>query len=424
MSIEREKQMRLQDVKVVYNHKRKRYKLNFRNVEPRPPGNLEIYRVSKLEAENYLQKLIEQLPVFCKEKNNYTMQDLYNDFEKEELSDPSQHERFKKQRRIKRMLELKIGSKKFASYFVIDVETAMLQTYIFNPLSVGRAVRTVHHYSNALGQMFDYAVLNSIIKYNPIRIPVGQGFVSSVKIKGEIKQKPKADASLIYPTVIAKIVDAMPNTYWKTATAFAAFTGARQGEQRAITWGDIDFDNKVIRIKSTAYNKTTFNEIKNKWERPFAIKHVTKAEELRDDAGERFIPIVDDLFKLLREHWVETPFKNKNHLVFPSSMGKIISPARFGEKLNLACEKAKVKRINWHYLRHHYASILISQSGFEDEDIMELMGHSDIKTTRRVYGHWMKTSAYVERRTARLNQTLSIENPIVMEQQRYNFSQK
>jgi hypothetical protein len=55
---------------------------------------------------------------------------------------------------------------------------------------------------------------------------------------------------------------------------------------------------------------------------------------------------------------------------------------------------------------------------------MELMGHADIKTTLKVYGHWMKTSAYVERRTARLNQTLSIENPIVMEQQRYNFSQK
>ena len=35
-------------------------------------------------------------------------------------------------------------------------------------------------------------------------------------------------------------------------------------------------------------------------------------------AGERFIPIVDDLLKLLKEHWVETPFKNKDHLVFPS----------------------------------------------------------------------------------------------------------
>tara|TARA_X000001388_G_scaffold76553_1_gene74212 strand:- start:1431 stop:2681 length:1251 start_codon:yes stop_codon:yes gene_type:complete len=416
--------MRIQEVNVTYNQSRKRYKLNFRNVEPRPPGKQEIYFQNKLQAENYLQKLVDQMPVFCKEKNNYTMQDLYNDFEREELSDPSQHERFKKQRRIKRMLDLKIGSKKFANFLVIDVETAMLQTYIFNSLSVGRAVRTVNHYSNGLGQMFDYAVLNSIIKFNPIRIPVGQGFVSSVKIKGEIKQKPKADASLIYPTVIAKIVDAMPNTYWQAATAFAAFTGARQGEQRAVTWGDIDWDNKIVRISSTVFNKTKFNETKGIWERPFAIKHTTKAEELRDDASERYIPLVDDLLKLLKKHWIETPYKNKKNLIFPSSTGKITSAARFGEKLRLACDKARVKTINWHYLRHHYASILISQSGFEDEDIMELMGHSDIKTTRKVYGHWMKTSAYVERRTARLNQTLSIQNPIVMEQQRYNFSQK
>ena len=35
--------MRLQDIKVVYNHTRKRYKLNLRNVEPRPQEKLEIY---------------------------------------------------------------------------------------------------------------------------------------------------------------------------------------------------------------------------------------------------------------------------------------------------------------------------------------------------------------------------------------------
>ena len=416
--------MKLQDVKVFYNSDRKRYRLDFRRVEPTPPGKLQIFFNTKKQAEDYLQKMLLQMPVFCKDKTNYTMQELYEDYVKEECSDPSQHERFKKRRRLQRILDLKIGSKKLASYLVLDVETALLQTYVFNVLKKGRSVRTVKHYSNGLGQMFDFAVLNSVIKYNPIRVPVGNGYVSSIKIDGEFKSKPKADASLIYPTTIAKIVDAMPNTYWKAATTFAAFTGARLGEQRAVTWGDIDFENKVVRIASTVINQTKKNKFTGKWERPFAIKHSTKAEELRDDAGERIVPLVDDLVKLLKEHWGETPFKQKNNLVFPSTTGHITSGARWSDKIRKACDKARVTRINWHYLRHHYASILISQSGFEDADIMELMGHADIKTTLKVYGHWMKTSAYVERRTARLNQTLSIQNPIVMEQQRYNFSQK
>ena len=416
--------MRLQDVQIKFSTATKRFKLDLRSVEPRVHGSQEPTFKTKKLAEDYLTKLITQMPVFCKDKHNYTMQELYEDYVKEECSDPSQHERFKKRRRLQRILDLKIGSKKLANYLVLDVETALLQTYVFNVLKKGRSVRTVKHYSNGLGQMFDFAVLNSVIKYNPIRVPVGNGYVSSIKIEGEFKSKPKADASLIYPTTIAKIVDAMPNTYWKAATTFAAFTGSRLGEQRALTWGDIDFENKVVRIASTVINQTKKNKFTGKWERPFAIKHSTKAEELRDDAGERIVPLVDDLVKLLKEHWGETPFKQKNNLVFPSTTGHITSGARWSDKIKKACDKARVTRINWHYLRHHYASILISQSGYEDADIMELMGHADIKTTLKVYGHWMKTSAYVERRTARLNQTLSIQNPIVMEQQRYNFSQK
>jgi len=52
-------------------------------------------------------------------------------------------------------------------------------------------------------------------------------------------------------------------------------------------------------------------------------------------------------------------------------------------------KKAKIPRINFHSLRHTYASLLIDQ----DENpkyIQAQMGHSSINVTYDIYGHLMK----------------------------------
>ena len=53
--------------------------------------------------------------------------------------------------------------------------------------------------------------------------------------------------------------------------------------------------------------------------------------------------------------------------------------------LHSICDKANLRHIGWHKLRHTFASRL-AEKGVSMATIKELMGHSDIRTTMR-YAH-------------------------------------
>lgn len=40
----------------------------------------------------------------------------------------------------------------------------------------------------------------------------------------------------------------------------ACYTGMRTGKVFALTWNDIDFENRIIKISKTVYSKTKDNE--------------------------------------------------------------------------------------------------------------------------------------------------------------------
>ena len=56
-----------------------------------------------------------------------------------------------------------------------------------------------------------------------------------------------------------------------------------------------------------------------------------------------------------------------------------------------ALEKAGIKRIRFHDLRHSFASHLI-QAGVHAKAIQEALGHASIKTTLDRYGHLMPSA--------------------------------
>ena len=64
-------------------------------------------------------------------------------------------------------------------------------------------------------------------------------------------------------------------------------------------------------------------------------------------------------------------------------------------------------------LSHHYARLLISQ-GFSEDSICKKMGHADITTTRKVYGHWMQNQEEERREAELIDRTFSYKNPIKM----------
>ena len=72
--------------------------------------------------------------------------------------------------------------------------------------------------------------------------------------------------------------------------------------------------------------------------------------------------------------------------MFPNLRGGYLHPNHMGEAFRELLEQARLPLIRFHDLRHSAATILLSM-GVNIKVIQELLGHSDIAITLRVYGH-------------------------------------
>ena len=127
---------------------------------------------------------------------------------------------------------------------------------------------------------------------------------------------------------------------------FLYFTGVRSGEMIALTWNDINFQNKTLTI-----NKSFTNKVENK---------VFDIIDPKTKNSIRTIDLDDDLLELLLEHYAnEKKIYNFNKSMFIFGNVKYISPTTLGRKLKKKKKKAGIKKITIHGFRHSHASLLI-----------------------------------------------------------------
>ena len=134
------------------------------------------------------------------------------------------------------------------------------------------------------------------------------------------------------------------------------YSGMRKSELENLTWDDIDFGRRIIKIR-----------IKDDW---------------TPKTDERDIPISDDLLKLLQKQ------KKKAicPLVFHDGEGKKIDENRLRRNLMSVTKLAGFPDVTKiHSLRHTYGSHL-AQQGVPLPAIQKFMGHKNIQTTM-VYAH-------------------------------------
>jgi len=164
---------------------------------------------------------------------------------------------------------------------------------------------------------------------------------------------------------------------WRLAIKFAMSTGLRAGEQRALTWKQLDLDQMVVTVDRAIDKKGVLKEAKT-------------------EAGMRSVTLASDLIAELREWRLSQPIEQRaNNLVFPQADGRV---ANAGQYLLLGLKKALKTAgiedtITWHQLRHYYASVLIFQTKTPPEKVSRLMGHTSFSFTLQTYGHWLDNQA-------------------------------
>ena len=160
---------------------------------------------------------------------------------------------------------------------------------------------------------------------------------------------------------------------WRPLFVTAIFTGMRASELRGLTWDDVDFERKVVRIRQRA----------DRWGAIGSPKSV---------AGSREIPMAPMVVNVLMEWRLACP-KGPLNLVFPNGNGKVESHANISGRgfyalqrdAGIVGEDGKPK-YGIHALRHFNASWLIEQ-GFSPKRLQALLGHNSIQMTFDRYGH-------------------------------------
>lgn len=183
---------------------------------------------------------------------------------------------------------------------------------------------------------------------------------------------------------VIEIIRAHPEGKMGLLAAVAMYTGLRLGEIMALTWGDIDLENRVLSVtKSISWGNN----------RPVISTPKTKN-------AVRQVPILEPLAARLAE---EGSRPTREYLISGTREPLTASQHRkrwlaYCKELGLAHEAGEYKPCNgkrqahWqvdvtaHQLRH-YCATLLDQAEVPMKARQLWMGHADIHTTMQIYTH-------------------------------------
>lgn len=150
------------------------------------------------------------------------------------------------------------------------------------------------------------------------------------------------------------------------------YSGIRIGELCALQWKDIDFKNNILHINKTL-QRVYINDTKI---------HSSKIviTEPKTHNAERDIPINKDFANELKKYKTES----EHYLL--SCSNKWIEPRTYRRFFQRISKKANIEKINFHGLRHTFATNCI-KLGIDYKTVSELLGHATVNITLNLYVH-------------------------------------
>jgi integrase len=174
----------------------------------------------------------------------------------------------------------------------------------------------------------------------------------------------------------------LPREPFRTLFLVALKTGMRQGELLALRWGDVDLGEAVIRVRSS-YTGGVVGTPKNR--------------ERRD------VDLISEVVAVLSD-WRDTHGCSIDRPVFPGMNGQpFLSPTSLLRRhLYPAMAAAEIPRAGptlekrtFHSFRHTFAKRAL-ESGAQVTWLSRHLGHSSLKVTTDIYGHWERAERKIQ----------------------------
>ena len=267
---------------------------------------------------------------------------------------------------------------------LVDVTPRMIDIYIKYALQYGKvnqkthkreplAVRSVRSYKSILYAVFNQAVIDELVKMNP---------VLTISVHGKKNADYSEELLFLTEEEISDLIHFLSERYPRlVGIAFmGAYYGLRRSEILGLKWSAVDFTKKTISINHTVVR----------------VKTVTTSNSTKTYSSKRTLNLFDTaekcLLQIKREQeenkaFFKRDYKNKEGYVFTWENGEAYDPNYISRTFNHATKAFGRPEITLHKLRHSCASMLINK-GWDIKKLQYWLGHSDTQTTLNIYSHF------------------------------------
>jgi integrase len=248
-----------------------------------------------------------------------------------------------------------------------DLQPVMIQQY-YHDLEVRKKLspNSVRRHHAVLRKALDFALNQQFVYRN-----VAESVVQPKKVNKEVQ---------IYTLDQVKILlQKVKGTKMEVPVYLAVCLGLRREEITGLRWEHVDLKNRILRIVKVRTAAGDNNYI---------------IKEPKTSKSRRTLYIFDEIYEVLvaQKEWQAKQKELLGKLyhdsgyVFVRDDGKPYRVNSVSEHFSDFLKKHGLRKIRLHDLRHTFASVMYA-AGVDLKAISEMMGHSDISTTSRIYTH-------------------------------------
>lgn len=189
-----------------------------------------------------------------------------------------------------------------------------------------------------------------------------------------------------------KLKNAIKDEYFGVGILVVLYTGLRLGELLGLKWSNIDLDNRILKVTHTLSREVIISDSIS------GRKTCLILQEPKTKSSKREIPLNQILIKELQI------FKQKQQEKYGNDINlnqDFMLSKKYMKPIDLRCyqnffqkilDKAKIKHVSFHSLRHSFATKAI-KTGVSDTVTSKLLGHTSVPMSLNTYTHFSSEMA-------------------------------
>jgi integrase len=236
-----------------------------------------------------------------------------------------------------------------------EIEPRDIKAYATKIASTGAARDTVRLALAPVKALLATAVEEGLIRSNPS---------AGLRLIQAREDGPERRVKALTETDLKALIEATPKP-WRLIVEFLAQTGLRISEALALTWGDVDFGRRRVRVERRLRDG--------------------RVGPLKSSYARREVPISVAMGQAL---WRARGNAGDDDLVFSGRGGRMLDRGQVYRAVKESAKKADVPWAGLHTLRHTCATLAFN-SGWNGKQVQMLLGHHSPAFTLATYVHLM-----------------------------------